>query len=323
MKGFTMTLEHQAFGPGAHHVSAETYAADQSGEPSLSASIAHLLIAASPAHAWEASPSLNPDHEPDEKAAFDIGLAAHMLMTGVGAEIAEIDADDYRTKAAQQARDEARDAGLVPLTRLQVADVRRMVDAARRQMTAHGIGDPFARGAEAGTNERSLFWQADGVCNRCRPDCMDLAAGVAYDLKTVSGYADPEAWVRSAMSQGVDLRAAHYLDGLTALYPGEWRYRFVLLEKARPHCLAVVELSGAALEIGRKKLRRARAIWRQCLDANDWPGWSSEIAIVDPPGWHETAWLDRESREADYRQRHGRDILAAALRWQSPQGVQA
>ena len=312
---------HQTFGPGAHNVAAEVYAADPAPRPSLSASIAHLLIAASPAHAWEASPSLNPDFVPEEKAAFDIGTAAHMLMTGVGAEIAQIDADDYRTKAAQQARDEARGAGLVPLTRPQVEGVRRMVASARRQMEAHGIGDPFARGAKAGTNEVSILWQADGIWNRARPDCIDLAEGVAYDLKTISGYADPEAWVRSAMAHSVDLRAAHYLDGLAAIYPGEWRYRFVLLEKARPHCLAVVELSGAAIEIGRKKLRRARSIWQQCIAENDWPGWSSEIAVVDPPGWHEIAWLDRESREADYRQRHGRDILAAALRWQSPQGA--
>jgi hypothetical protein len=312
---------HQTFGPGAHSLAAEVYAADPAQEPSLSASIAHLLIAASPAHAWEASPSLNPDHEPEEKTAFDIGTAVHAVMTGVGPVIEVIEADDFRSKAAQQARDDAREAGLVPLTRPQAENVWRMVAAAQRQMKAHGIGDPFARGADAGTNEVSLIWQADGVWNRARPDCMDLAASVAYDLKTVSGYADPEAWVRSAMAHGVDLRAAHYLDGLAAIYPGIWRYRFVLLERDRPHCLAVVELSGAAVEIGRKKLRRARSIWRQCLDGNDWPGWSSEIAVVDPPGWHETAWLDRESREADYRQRHGRDILAAALRWQSPQGV--
>ena len=301
-------------GPGVHDIPAEIYHADPCEQPSLSAGLAAKMLDATPLHAFASSPRLNPDFEPDEKTAFDIGSAAHELLTGKGGGIFVVDADDYRSKAAQTARDEARSDGLTPLTRKQDVQVRRMIRLARVQMRAHGIGDPF----EGGRNETTLIWEQGGITNRIMVDCLDETNRVAYDLKTLAGVADADRWVRRSMDHGVDLRAAHYLDGLKACFGGDWTYRFVLLEKEQPHCLSVAQMSEGALYIGRKKIARAREIWQQCLVSGIWPGFSAEIAVVEPTAFFETKWLERESYEADHKRRTGTDILTAAMHWQAP-----
>lgn len=300
--------------PGVHHITSERYHADPCERPSLSAGLAATLLAATPLHAFAASPRLNPEFGPVSKAEFDIGSACHELLTGKGRGIFVVQADDYRTKAAQQARDDARADGYVPLTIPQDAQVKRMIRLARVQMRAHGIGDPF----EGGLNEITLIWEQDGVMNRAMVDCIDAANRVAYDLKTLAGVADADQWLRRSMDHGVDLRAAHYLDGLKASFGGDWTYRFVLLEKDQPHCLSVAQFTEGTLFMGRKKIRRAREMWGHCLATSTWPGFSAEIAVVEPAPFWEAKWLERESYEADHRRRTGQDILTAAMRWQAP-----
>ena len=301
-------------GPGAYEISAERYHSDPCETPALSAGLAATMLEATPLHAFAASQRLNPDFEPEEKTQFDIGSAAHELMTGKGRGIFVVDADDYRTKAAQSARDQARADGYTPLTRMQDVQVRRMVRLGRLQMRAHGIGDPF----EGGRNEVTVIWRQDGVMNRIMVDCLDEENRVAYDLKTLAGVADADKWLRRSMDHGVDLRAAHYLDGLKDQFGGEWTYRFILLEKTQPHCLSVAQLSEGPLFMGRKKIRRARAMWGHCLETERWPGFSSEIAVVEPPPFYESRWLERESYETEHKRRTGKDILAAAMNWQAP-----
>lgn len=204
-------------GPGVYDIDAEIYHSDPCEEPSLSAGLAATMLDATPLHAFAASPRLNPDYERVDKTLFDIGSACHEILTGKGRGIHVVDADDYKKKAAQAERDEAREAGLTPLTRPQNDQVQRMVKLARIQMEAHGIGNPFA----TGRNELTLIWKQDGVMNRIMVDCVDEANRVAYDLKTCAGVADPNRWIRRSMDHGVDARAAHYLDGLKASFGGE------------------------------------------------------------------------------------------------------
>ena len=308
----------EALAPGVYDLPAEVYHSDPCEQPSLSASLAAEIINATPLHAFAKSPRLNPHFEAENSTAFDIGSAAHELLTGKGRGIWVVAADDYRGKAAQAERDQARAEGYTPLTRPQNDQVLRMIRLARVQMRAHGIGDPF----EGGRNEVTVIWKQDGVMNRIMVDSVDEQNRVAYDLKTMAGIADPERWLRRSMDHAVDLRAAHYLDGLKAAFGGDWTYRFILLEKDQPHCLSVAQLGEQTLFMGRKKIRRARDIWRQCLEANEWPGFSAEIAVIDSQGFHEARWLERESMEADHRRRTGLDILQSAMRWQSPQSFQ-
>src|SRR5690242_20841585 len=104
---------------GVHTLPAEQYHADDIADrPSLSASIAHLLVNQTPWHAWAAHPKLNPHYERVERDIFDLGNVAHQLILEGDAErVAVIDCSDWRTKDAREQRDEARAEGKVPLLR--------------------------------------------------------------------------------------------------------------------------------------------------------------------------------------------------------------
>ena len=85
----------------------DQYRADPCPQPSLTQSIAKVILDHSPLHAWHAHPRLNPRFVQDEEKKFDIGNTAHALLIGRGKSIAVIDADDWRTKAAKEAREAA------------------------------------------------------------------------------------------------------------------------------------------------------------------------------------------------------------------------
>ena len=91
---------------GLHeNISHDVYHADPSERPSLSSHLAGILLARSPAHAKLSHPRFGgafPDKPSDE---MNVGSIIHGLLLGGGADIVEIDADNYRTKAAQEARD--------------------------------------------------------------------------------------------------------------------------------------------------------------------------------------------------------------------------
>src|SRR5258708_191113 len=98
-------------GAGLHYdVPAHIYHADCSPEPSLTQSIAKILLNYSPAHARHAHPRLNPDHEPDDSTKYDIGNIAHRLILGLGRELEIVPGDDWvkDRKAKSLMREDAR-----------------------------------------------------------------------------------------------------------------------------------------------------------------------------------------------------------------------
>ncbi len=299
------------------YLPADEYHADPVVEPSLSASMAEAYIAATPRHAWTESARLNPDYEREDKTTFDIGSAFHAYMTGSGAHVHRVEADTWQTKAAKAERDAAREAGMTPLLAEHHGRLLVMVRAARLQLRASGFGDPF----EGGVNEASAFWRAGGVWNRMRPDCADFDKRIAWDLKSTGELADPEKWTRRAYGMSIDLRAALYVDGMNALHPGPtpWRYRFVVVETKPPHGLTIIELDEAAMEIGERKVRAARELHRECLDADRWPCWPAGVAIMQPPPWELERWLQRESRDSNRRSRTpSRRLIDSAIDFAKP-----
>ena len=141
-----------------HDTPAADYHSDtgHSGRIYLSNSIAKILLNQSPLHAWMAHPRLNPNWQADDDSKFSIGTAAHaLLLEGTNARIAVIDADDWRTKAAKEARDEAFKNRLTPILRKHNNAVIRMVEAAKsyiRQTEIAGI-------LERGKPEITMRWQ--------------------------------------------------------------------------------------------------------------------------------------------------------------------
>lgn len=301
--------------PGLYSLSAETYHADPCAVPSLSTSIAKLLVDRSPRHAWFAHPRLNPAHEREERDIFDLGSVAHSRMLGDPKPLAVIDAPDWRTKDAREARDAARAAGKLPILAANMERVDAMVTAVRAQLAGHAeASDAFTDGRP----EQTLIWQERGVWCRARLDWLPAGGRVFDDFKSTSGAAHPDAWgARQFFDTGADLQAAFYRRGIRAVLGiSDPVFRFVVAELDPPHALCVMQPGPDVLAIADRKVDVALDLWRHCLRHNRWPGYPSRTCHIELPTYRETAWLLREEREEAIGDREA--MFRMLMDWQAP-----
>lgn len=273
------------------------YFADPCPTPSLTQSIAKILLERSPLHAWHAHPRLNPKFEPDDSTKFDVGNIAHKLLIGRGKEIVVLDFNDWRTKASQEAREAAAADGKLAVLGKKFALAERMVSAAREQLELRGLGDLF----RDGNGEAVACWQERGLWHRQMIDWLSPDLKVFADYKTTDMSAAPHGIGRMMVNAGWPIQGAFAERGLSVLDPknqGRRRYFFVVQETEAPYCLTVVELSEAVMTMGRKMLDHAIDIWRDCIAQNRWPGYPTEVVMPEYPGWAESQWLNREITEA-------------------------
>jgi hypothetical protein len=282
--------------PGLYDMDPEDYHADPCPVPSLSSGIARRLLDASPRHAWTAHPRLNPEHEPTERGIFDFGSAAHRLLLGKGRDISVVEADDWRTKAAKELRDDARAAGRTPVLAKDYERAVTMVRAARPQIKAiptlaRAFGDEGKSEVVIAGTEAGVWYR--GMADRLLIDGADV---IMCDYKTTGASAHPAAVSRRLFDAGYDFQAGFYRRLLALIRPEAHRFRFVLVtqENEPPFALSAVELDHASWILAEKRVRAALGLWKRCVESDDWPCYPAAIATAELPGFIESAWLDRE-----------------------------
>src|SRR5580765_7570078 len=155
--------------PGIYRgISEADYRADPCPSPSLTQSLCKILIERSPKHAWTECPRLNPNLEADDDTKFDIGNVAHRLILGRGKDVEPVDFPDWRTKAAQAARELAAAHGQIAVLRNQFDQAADMAEAAWSQFTNHEERNVFT----GGSAEVMIVWQEDGIWFRCLIDWL-------------------------------------------------------------------------------------------------------------------------------------------------------
>lgn len=276
--------------------SAADYHADPCPAPSLTASIANILINQSPAHARAAHPRLNPNFKRVDDPKFDLGTTMHQLiLEGIDAAYVVL-ADSWRTNAAKEARDEARAHGRIPLLVDQYEEAKRAVAAAKAQIEAH----PAEPGLFTdGKPEQTIMWEEDGIWCRARLDWRRDDDLVLDDLKTCGQSADPRRWQRTMLSIGAATQARFYCRGIKALTGREPDFRFVVVETHEPFAVSVVSLAPSLEQLADAQVDYAIRTWRRCIETGEWPGYDTRVAHVEAPGWLEADWLEREAMEHD------------------------
>lgn len=256
--------------------------------PALSQSGAKLLLPPSCPAMFKFRQE-NPQH----KAVFDFGHAAHAEVLGKGAPIRYIQgrtakgepSDGWATKYAQEQRAEAYAAGEIPLLESQRGIIEGMAAALRRHPKASMLLE-----AGRGRPEVSLFWSdPSGVDLRCRVDWLPNPGSdpfITCDYKT-SASADPGTFAASAAKFGYHMQNAHYEDAVRALGLHDApSFLFIVQERDAPFLVSVVELPEAAVELGRRRMREAIEIYQQCMETDHWPSYADdEIVTVDLPAW--------------------------------------
>jgi len=230
-------------------------------------------------------------HPEKPKAAFDLGTAVHTKVLGTGdAAIAYppehlTPSGNVSTKAATvEWAAEQRAAGLTPISPDQMGEVDGMAEA----VLAH----PMARVLleQDGSPEASVFATDPdtGVNMRARFDFLPTGerTSIAVDLKSARD-ASPAGFAKAAASHGYSTQRAWYLDTYEFAEPSIELdgFVFVVVETEAPFLVGVYRLNTEFEAIGAHQARRARRIYRECLDSGEWPGYSSGIESLMAPFW--------------------------------------
>lgn len=270
-------------------ISHEEYHGDPAELPSLSSSMAHLLVSKSPLHAWYKHPRLG-GGAGESTRAMDRGTMIHKLLLGRGQDFAEIEADSYRTDRAQRQKAGAIADGLIPVLSHELESYQAMATIYRDKLKKRKEPIVFS-----GPTEVTGIFMLNGVLCRIRLDHWNRDEVMIDDIKTCKS-ANPKDIALSMYNFGSDIQNVLYTSGVGVLIPelaDRIRMRFIFLEAEPPYDVVVVELDGAFLDLGQKRVRRAIDTWAGCLSANDWPGYASETLRLAPPAWAAAADLER------------------------------
>lgn len=271
--------------------------------PALSSTLARLLITQSPLHCWYNSRDLNPDYAPEFKDEFDLGTAVHRMLLEpdrVDTSHVVVQAKDWRTKAAQDARHAARIDGKTPLLAHQAVELAQMVAAVRATLSRfEERPTPLTNGVA----EKVLEWREGDVLCRTRLDWLHFGELTVDDVKT-SGNANPDVFRSQVWSLGYDMQAAFYLRGVRAIYGKDAVFRFVVCETRAPYGVSVVGLDPEALALADRRVERAIRLWRECLASGNWPSYPERTAYLSAPPWEiareqAQAYMEAEPRVID------------------------
>lgn len=230
------------------------------------------------------------------KRHFEFGHFVHLKVLGKGPKVVEIDADSYRTKAAQMARDKARADGNIPVLAGKPDDDAGAELEQAEAMTAAVFAHPKA--GPLLSHPKNSFEQSvyatdpeTGVRLRGRVDAINFSdkSGRLWlvDLKT-STTSDPDPFSRKAFKFGYHMQAAWYMDlFILNKLAADLVFVFVVVEKEPPYLVSVVEYGAAEIAEGRRANREAIDIYRECITYNKWPGYpgTDEICPISLPAW--------------------------------------
>lgn len=227
------------------------------------------------------------DNPPADKAVFALGRGAHRMVLGVGTNIVEVKADDWRTAKAKQARAVALLDGKTPLLSRDVRRVEDMAEAlAANSQTVDLLTMP-------GRKEVALFArdERDGVMLRSKLDTLpDPVDGetIVVDYKTAES-ADPGKFARAAWDYRYVTQHPWYVDIVRALGLAE-RVRFLFLVQctAPPYLSFVGQLPPEAVRYGRARNREAIGLYARCAELGEWPGPADDQVVeLEFTGWQQ------------------------------------
>lgn len=294
-------------------VPAADYHSDSFGDvPTLSRSVAHTLITASPLHAAAEHPRLPGLKAKRATKEMDLGSLVHALLLGSEESIVIVEADNFRTDKAKIARDEAIVRGLTPICRPLYQEVSGIVHRLQFEICnaideVRLLSEPstdawqptkwsdFGRELTVLWEEREKpptlagpadWWPLDTRC-RCRLDLFLPQYGIIADAKVVSsGYANARKFIRQLNSEDDSgaMQAASYSRGVEAALPhlaGRTRFVFLRVEVQPPYAVVPILVPEGMRSLGEARWLRGVAGWAKCMASGVWPGPGPAVAHVE------------------------------------------
>lgn len=241
----------------------------------LSSSVAFEAVTRSPYHA-----KFYRTADREFSRAVDVGTVAHqLLLEGNEDGVVLVDAKDWRTNAAKEAREDAYQNGKTPLLVHQIDDVRRMVGSVRAYVEQTELAGVFGTGQA----ELTIDWEDYGIDCKARPDYLTDRWHIS--VKTTPGSAEPQSWARRQMaSSGYDFGLMFYDRGLRA-NGIKVQHRLLVIEQNAPYGASLLALSGSKRDIYETIVDHSIQLWKDCLQTATFPGYSAETYKAEATQW--------------------------------------
>lgn len=147
---------------------------------------------------------------------------------------------------------------------------------------AHPIAKRLLTGSEF---ERSIYATDDyGTNRKGRLDVFPQSGNVLPDLKSCESAAADD-FEKQIVKYGYHYSAAFYIDLCEMIGTPREHFIFICVEKTPPYLVAVHELDAEVIEWGRKLYQRDLAVYRHCMEKDEWPGYPIEIQKISVPAW--------------------------------------
>lgn len=217
----------------------------------------------------------------EHKKEYDVGTLAHALILEGSLDhlVVEVDAKDYRTNKAREARDAAYAQNKIPVNNTERDTMLAPVEAMRDAVLDHPIANDLLTGHDP---EVSIFWEQSGAPMKARIDALHMDRKLAVDLKTVRS-ARPNDFKRQISDLGYYVQAAHYLNGLKEVTGHEFDWLFVAVDKSEPYVVSVHRMSKDSLIEGAVRIGHAIDRYQAAL-ARGWTGYE-EIFTQELTPW--------------------------------------
>lgn len=183
---------------------------------------------------------------------------------------------DRRTTAGKAAWANIENSGKIVLKAEDMQQIEAMASAVRAHPVTEALFDE-------GRAEVSFFSRLSDVDVKCRPDWF-REDGIIVDLKTTED-ASPGGFASSVAKWNYHKQAAFYSDILSEMGISVAAFVFIAVEKTYPYAVGVYELDLEALDLGRQAYRANLETYRTCLETGQWPGYSSNVEVLNLPRW--------------------------------------
>jgi len=262
--------------------------------PTLSASIAKILVEKTPAHAYARHPRLGGTSRPSTPA-MDRGHIIHAILSGEEPNVNIIDAADFKRQWAREQRDAAVASGMIPVLSHKIDALRERAGKLSEALDVAGFK------AEGGTFEQTVVWTETSslgpVLCRGRMDYFIESTGSIFDFKTVEN-AHPDACAAHMIRYGSAIQEAAYTSAITKLLPalaGRVSFQFLFCETEEPFAVLPATSAGSMRQLGESRWMQAVEIWARCQKNNHWPGYAP--TQLHAPSWAVAQAMENEANE--------------------------
>ena len=188
--------------------------------------------------------------------------------------------DSFRTKEAQQWRNEMASAGIEVMTADKISAAQEAISAVNNHPSASALL------TESRNQVAFRYMTKHGLASKGLIDIIPTDEDTLVDLKTCAQSAldSPRSLQQHIHKFGYHVQAGAYLDGFNEASGEErTRFKFIFVTSTPPYRCAVVELPLPAILLGSQQYQSGIRKFADCLQTDTWPSmWDGTVELDLP-----------------------------------------